>query len=87
MSDQLNKGDTVSWNWGQGHPKGEVVGVHEEKTTIKSKNGNDASRNLMHVAGGQITKNGEPGNPAVEIKQSNGNAVVKKASELNEVVE
>ncbi|KAF4597446.1 hypothetical protein EYR40_007905 [Pleurotus pulmonarius] len=60
MSDQLNKGDTVSWNWGQGHPKGKVVGVHEEKTTIKSKNGNN------------ITKNGEPGNPAVEIKQSNG---------------
>ncbi|KAF9493419.1 hypothetical protein BDN71DRAFT_1450399, partial [Pleurotus eryngii] len=73
MTDQLNKGDTVSWNWGQGHPKGGVVDVHEEKTTIKSKNGND------------ITKNGGPGNPAVEIKQSNGNAVLKKASELNEV--
>ncbi|KAL0954680.1 hypothetical protein HGRIS_003629 [Hohenbuehelia grisea] len=69
----LKEGDTVSWNWGQGKPQGTVQAVNTEKTTIKSKNGNN------------ITRDGTEDNPAVEIKQKSGNPVLKKASELNEV--
>ncbi|KAG5928600.1 hypothetical protein E4U53_002619 [Claviceps sorghi] len=37
-------GDTVSWNWGQGQPKGKVLDVKHEKTSIETKGGNEVSR-------------------------------------------
>ncbi|KAJ8483438.1 hypothetical protein ONZ45_g14604 [Pleurotus djamor] len=67
----IKAGDTVSWKWGQGNPEGKVVHVYEEDASIKSKNGNT------------ITRHGDAENPAIEIKQKNGNPVLKKASELN----
>ena len=47
-----------------------IVSSQEDKMTIESK-------------GKPITKDGEPGNPAVKVERSKGNPVVKKASQGN----
>jgi len=66
----LNKGDTVYWDWGDGKAKGEVVEVSEASITkIINKN--------------VVTRHGEPGNPAVVIKQDDGQTVLKLKSELH----
>ncbi|KAK5995462.1 Target of rapamycin complex 2 subunit AVO2 [Cladobotryum mycophilum] len=65
------KGDTVSWNWGQGQPEGKVVDVRPEKTTIETKNGNEVSRN------------GKPEDPAVVLDTGKSEAI-KLSHELNE---
>ncbi|KAL6246888.1 hypothetical protein RBB50_006195 [Rhinocladiella similis] len=70
-SQEPEKGDKVSWNWGGGAPGGTVAEKkHEGEVSITSKRGN------------KIKKNAEPNNPAVKVERS-GNDVVKKASELN----
>merc|ERR1712000_383016 len=70
-SDEPEKGDKVSWNWGGGAPGGTVAEKKTEgEVSITSKKGN------------KVKKNAEPDNPAVRIERS-GNDVVKKASELN----
>jgi len=70
-SDEPEKGDQVSWNWGSGAPGGTVAEKKTEgEVAITSKRGN------------KIKKNAEPDNPAFHIERS-GNDVVKKASELN----
>jgi len=70
-SEEPEKGDKVSWNWGNGAPGGTVAETkHEGEVAITSKRGN------------KIKKNAEPDNPAVHVERS-GNDVVKKASELN----
>lgn len=76
----LSKGDTVSWNYGSGQPEGKVEAVHEEKTTIESKNGNPitktgteedvrarfSARSLMPVARcGDQARLGQPCHQAV----------------------
>jgi len=69
--DEPEKGDKVSWNWGNGAPGGTVAEKKTEgEVAIKTKRGNT------------VKKNAEPDNPAVRIERS-GNDVVKKASELN----
>ncbi|WRT68280.1 uncharacterized protein IL334_005256 [Kwoniella shivajii] len=72
MSEELKKGDEVSWNWGSGQPSGKVADIVEGKAEVKSKKGN------------VISKNGTEEDPAVVITRS-GNDVVKRAHELNEV--
>jgi hypothetical protein len=63
-------GDKVAWNWGRSHIEGVVKEKSEDKMTKTSK-------------GKQITRNGEPDNPAYFVEQTKkGNPVVKKASEL-----
>lgn len=37
-------GDTVSWNWGQGQPEGKVLDVKHDKASVKTKRGNEVSR-------------------------------------------
>lgn len=64
----LQKGDSVSWNWQGSHPKGKVEEVVEGKATTKTKNGNE------------ISINGDESNPAVKIKTGSGNAAVKPVS-------
>ncbi|KAF9772396.1 hypothetical protein IL306_009900 [Fusarium sp. DS 682] len=64
------KGETVSWNWGQGQPKGKVLDVKAEDTTITTKNGNEVSRK------------GDEEDPAV-VLDTGKNKVIKKAHELN----
>ncbi|RSH88612.1 hypothetical protein EHS25_002839 [Saitozyma podzolica] len=72
MADQLEKGQEVSWNWGNGQPSGKVAEVVEEgQAEVKSNRGNT------------IHKNASKDDPAVKIERS-GNDVVKRASELNE---
>ncbi|WVQ68214.1 uncharacterized protein L199_006421 [Kwoniella botswanensis] len=75
MSEELKKGDEVSWNWGSGQPSGKVADIVEEgKAEVKSNKGNT------------ISKNASEDDPAVVIERS-GNDVVKRAHELNEVDE
>ncbi|KAH7029283.1 uncharacterized protein B0I36DRAFT_350190 [Microdochium trichocladiopsis] len=69
-SQEPEKGDKVSWNWGGGAPGGTVAETKKEgEIAIESKRGNT------------IKKNASPDNPAVHISRS-GNDVVKRASEL-----
>ncbi|WVW85744.1 hypothetical protein I302_107782 [Kwoniella bestiolae CBS 10118] len=75
MSEELKKGDEVSWNWGSGQPSGKVADIVESgKAEVKSNKGNT------------ISKNASEDDPAVVIERS-GNNVVKRAHELNEVEE
>ncbi|KAG9499191.1 hypothetical protein J7337_010010 [Fusarium musae] len=64
------KGETVSWNWGQGQPEGKVLDVKAEDTTITTKNGNEVSRK------------GDEEDPAV-VLDTGKNKAIKKAHELN----
>ncbi|KAM0556088.1 hypothetical protein ACHAPJ_006076 [Fusarium lateritium] len=64
------KGETVSWNWGQGQPKGKVLDVKAEDTSIETKNGNTVSRK------------GDEEDPAV-VLDTGKNKAIKKAHELN----
>ncbi|EKJ68577.1 hypothetical protein FPSE_11247 [Fusarium pseudograminearum CS3096] len=64
------KGETVSWNWGEGQPKGKVLDVKAEDTSITTKNGNTVSRK------------GDEEDPAVVLDTGN-NKAIKKAHELN----
>ncbi|RDA88620.1 hypothetical protein CP532_5877 [Ophiocordyceps camponoti-leonardi (nom. inval.)] len=63
-------GDTVSWNWGNGQPEGKVEEVKAEKTSITTKNGNEA------------TRKGDAEDPAVVIDTGKSKAI-KQAHELN----
>ncbi|ROV89289.1 hypothetical protein VSDG_09103 [Cytospora chrysosperma] len=65
-----NKGDTVSWNWGSGHPHGVVLDVKEGDATITTKRGNKVSRK------------GNPDDPAVILDAGKSKAI-KLAHELN----
>ncbi|GKT41168.1 uncharacterized protein ColSpa_01349 [Colletotrichum spaethianum] len=65
------KGDTVSWNWGNGQPEGKVLDVKGEKTTIETKRGNE------------VTRDGKPEDPAVVLDTGKSKAI-KSAHELNE---
>jgi hypothetical protein len=49
--DEINVGDKVTWNWGSGHPGGEVAEVKEQgELKIESK-------------GKEVKKNASPDNP------------------------
>ncbi|RDA95883.1 hypothetical protein CP533_5186 [Ophiocordyceps camponoti-saundersi (nom. inval.)] len=63
-------GETVSWNWGNGQPEGKVEDVKAEKTSITTKNGNEA------------TRKGDEEDPAVVIDTGKSKAI-KQAHELN----
>ncbi|KAM0525705.1 hypothetical protein ACHAPE_000416 [Trichoderma viride] len=65
------KGDTVSWNWGQGQPEGKVKEVNPGETTIETKKGN------------QVTRKGDEEDPAVVLDTGKLEAV-KLNHELNE---
>ncbi|WYZ38321.1 hypothetical protein EsH8_III_000235 [Colletotrichum jinshuiense] len=65
------EGDTVSWNWGNGHPEGKVLEVKGEKTTIETKRGNE------------VTRDGNPDDPAV-VLDTGKSKVIKSNHELNE---
>ncbi|OAQ58341.1 DNA-binding protein [Pochonia chlamydosporia 170] len=64
------KGETVSWNWGQGQPEGKVEDVKHQKTSIETKKGNTVSRD------------GTSEDPAVVLDTGKSKAV-KLAHELN----
>lgn len=64
----LKAGDTVSWSWGDSHPKGKVEEVVDGDASAKTKRGNE------------ISIDGDASNPAVKIKTGNDNQAVKKVS-------
>ncbi|KAI0005596.1 hypothetical protein F4779DRAFT_621035 [Xylariaceae sp. FL0662B] len=69
-SEEPEKGDKVSWNWGGSAPGGTVAETKDAgSVAVTSKRGNT------------IRKKAAPGDPAVRIERS-GNDVVKRASEL-----
>ncbi|KAI3396142.1 hypothetical protein diail_405, partial [Diaporthe ilicicola] len=57
------KGETVSWNWGSGNPKGKVLDVKEDDATITTKRGNEVSRK------------GNPEDPAVVLDTGKSKAI------------
>ncbi|KAM3556806.1 hypothetical protein MY1884_004864 [Beauveria asiatica] len=63
-------GETVSWNWGNGQPKGKVLDVKEDKATITTKRGNKVSRD------------GDENDPAVILDTGKSKAI-KANHELN----
>ncbi|WP_420862986.1 DUF2945 domain-containing protein [Algirhabdus cladophorae] len=62
-------GDSVEWEWGQGTAKGEVRKTHASSVTRTLK-------------GTEVTRHGSKDDPALEIEQSDGSAVLKLASEV-----
>lgn len=66
----IQEGDKVSWEWGNGRGEGEVQSVFEESTTRK-------------IKGSEVTRNGSKDDPALYIKQDDGDAVLKLASEVD----
>lgn len=65
----FSSGDRVKWAWGNGEGTGEVQSVFEQKTT-------------RTIKGSEVTRNGTKDDPALYIKQEDGDAVLKLASEV-----
>lgn len=68
----ITEGTKVKWNWGKGTATGKVQDIFERKITTT-------------IKGTEVTRNGEPGNRALFIKQVNGNEVLKLESEVKKV--
>ena len=66
----FRKGTDVRWKWGTGEAEGKVVEVHTEAVTRK-------------LGGATITRHGSTGNPALLIKQADGDEVLKLSSEVS----
>ena len=64
-----NKGDRVSWKWGNGRGTGEIQERFEEKVQ-------------QTIEGNEVTRNASEDNPAYLIKQDDGDRVLKSHSEL-----
>jgi hypothetical protein len=69
MTVQAGKGKTVKWKWGSGVAEGEV----EESF---------ARRVQRTLKGAKVVKNGSAENPALLIRQQDGDRVLKLRSEL-----
>ena len=67
--DKYNKGDRVSWEWGDGRGYG----------TIKEKFKESVTRTLK---GSEVTHNGSEEDPMILVEQSDGNEVLKLVSEI-----
>lgn len=65
----IRTGSNVKWKWGKGTATGTVQDTFDRKITTT-------------IKGSKITRNGEPGNKALFIKQENGNEVLKLESEV-----
>lgn len=68
----IKEGTKVRWKWGKGTAAGKVQDIFERKVTTT-------------IKGTEVTRNGEPGNRALFIKQENGNEVLKLESEVEEI--
>lgn len=66
---QINKGDKVTWKWGRGVARGTVDEIHPEKTT-------------RSIKGAKVTRKGTNKNPALIIKQKDGQRVMKAKREV-----
>ena len=66
---KYNKGDEVSWAWGEGRARGTIKEKFKEKVT----------RTLQ---GSEVTRNGSEDDPAILIEQEDGDEVLKLESEV-----
>lgn len=66
---EIQKGDAVKWNWGNGTGEGEVVEVFKSKVTRTLK-------------GTEVTREASEDDPAYLIKQDDGDQVLKSSSEI-----
>ncbi|MFD1341545.1 hypervirulence associated TUDOR domain-containing protein [Litorisediminicola beolgyonensis] len=62
-------GDKVEWDWGNGTGTGEIVERFTEKVT-------------RTIKGTEVTRDASVNDPAFLIEQSDGDRVLKSASEL-----
>lgn len=68
----IKENDRVKWKWGQGEATGKVKSIFFEKTT-------------RTIDGSEVTRNGSKEDPALYIEVSDGNNVLKLASEVTKV--
>ena len=66
----INVGDTVEWNWGNGTGEGKVTERFTEKVT-------------RTIDGNEVTRNASDDEPAFMIEQEDGGRVLKSGSELS----
>ena len=66
---RAQKGERVSWAWGNGRGHGTVVEVFERDVT-------------RTIEGAKITRHGSPENRALVIEQEDGGHVLKLESEV-----
>jgi hypothetical protein len=66
----MKMGDKVEWNWGASKAEGKIVKEYDKpvEKTIK---------------GAKVKRNASKQEPAYEIKQENGNKVLKSGSEIH----
>jgi hypothetical protein len=65
----MKKGDTVHWNWGAHEAEGTIEKKHKEPIT-------------KTIKGTSVKRKASKDEPAYEIKQKNGDKVLKSESEL-----
>ena len=65
----IRKGTKVKWKWGNGEAHGKVIETYTKKVT-------------KTIKGTEITRNGESGNKALLIAQSDGDKVLKSENEI-----
>ena len=67
----INVGDKVEWNWGNGTGEGKVTERFTEKVT-------------RTIDGTEVTRNASDDDPAFMIEQEDGDRVLKSGSELSQ---
>lgn len=65
----INVGDKVEWNWGNGTGTGKTTERFTSKVT-------------RQIDGTEVTRNADDDNPAFMIEQDDGDRVLKSESEL-----
>lgn len=66
---QYDKGDKVEWDWGNGTGEGTVQKTYTRKIT-------------RSIKGTDVTRDGSDDDPALFIKQEDGDEVLKLSSEV-----
>jgi hypothetical protein len=65
----MKTGDKVQWKWGSSTAEGKIVKEYDKPVT-------------KTIKGTKVKRNASKDEPAYEIKQENGNKVLKSESEL-----
>lgn len=68
----MKKGDKVQWKWGSSKAEGKVEKEHEKPIS-------------KTIKGAKVKRNASKHEPAYEIKQEDGNKVLKSESELKKI--
>ncbi len=69
MSESIQVGDRVRWNWGDGTAEGEVVERFTDEVT-------------RTFDGTEVTRDASTDEPAFEIEQDDGDRVLKSITEI-----